>query len=388
MGSTHVRRRGARSSFPWAALSALLAAGCSNPPEEGDDDGGRRDVRDDGDGGGAEPGDGDAVRDDAPVDYVYDFVCDESDIASHHRTVRLMLLLDQSSSMEGSKWADATAALEDLLGNPAFVDLHFGLDAFPDGYPGSWSDCFSRPLPCMSCRDDECGFLFPPQVALAPQPDSAPPIIEHMRDPQYPQFCTFTPLVNQMGYYDTGEGETAAPELYRPDGDNYLVVISDGEDEGCFDGDAVGALASHTTSIRETHGIRSFAIGFGSASGGMPAQLNAIAANGGTEFTTFLPATDGPALAEALERIAASVVTCTWVIDDVAPSADPTQVNFYVGDDPIPMDEDCTADAGHGWHWVDAEHTTVEFCGDVCEGIRDGTLGTIHATFGCPTVII
>jgi hypothetical protein len=52
------------------------------------------------------------------------------------------------------------------------------------------------------------------------------------------------------------------------------------------------------------------------------------------------------------------------------------------------MDEDCTESAGAGWHWYDAEHTTVEFCGPHCEQIRAGTIGTITATFGCPTILI
>ena len=93
---------------------------------------------------GAETAD---LPDDAPpgepdlVDFVDDRVCDEQDFRVHHELVRVMLLLDQSSSMQGSKWAQATDALTELLQNDAFYDMHFGLDAFPDGFPGFWSDC-------------------------------------------------------------------------------------------------------------------------------------------------------------------------------------------------------------------------------------------------------
>ncbi|MBI5503071.1 MAG: hypothetical protein HY907_22690, partial [Deltaproteobacteria bacterium] len=93
-------------------------------------------------------------------------------------------------------------------------------------------------------------------------------------------------------------------------------------------------------------------------------------------------------LAAALESIASSVITCDYVLDDPGPSADPDQVNFYLDDVVVPMDEGCTEDTGDGWHWLDPEHTTVEFCGDYCARIRAGTIGTISATFGCPTILL
>ena len=120
---------------------------------------------------------------DHPVDTVYetppvpdvttDDICDEQDFDIHHEIVRLMLLLDQSSSMNGSPWNEATAALTALLENPAFHDMYFGLDAFPDGYPGAWSACadatWANPFPCMRCTEDSCGTAFEPQVPLLPQ---------------------------------------------------------------------------------------------------------------------------------------------------------------------------------------------------------------------------
>jgi hypothetical protein len=363
------------------AACAALGTACSDPTDDAIDYG-HGDARD-----------GDTLVDVAGEDRVIpdtsmDMVCDEQDFDLHHEIVRIMILLDQSSSMEGSPWRGATDALEELLGNPAFADMYFGLDAFPDGYPGGWTDCNSGMLPCMSCRDDECGTLFPPQVPVNINYLSAPDIIAHMNDPAYPQFCTFTPLVNQLAYYDTGPGATEAPEIYADDSDNYLVVVSDGEDTGCFDGDPVSALRTHTASILSTHDIKSIAIGFGSTSGEMAAELNAIAGAGGTAYTTFLEAEDGAALAAALESIASSVITCRYVLDAVEPTADPEQVNFYLDGEVVRMDPACTETTGEGWHWADAEHTTVEFCGPHCTAIRGGTIGTITATFGCPTILI
>jgi hypothetical protein len=372
-----------------AIIMLAPAAGCGSGTESGWD--GKGDTGTDTDIGdiSIEPDpaadNGSDVVQPEPGEVIDERICDEQNFQVHHEIVRLMLLLDQSSSMMGSSWSQATDALRTLLENPAFVDMYFGLDAFPDGYPGFWSDCG---VLCFRCQADECGTLAPPQVPVAIHDTSAPAIIAHMNDPQYPQLCTFTPLVDQMAYYDAGPGPTDAPEIYDPDGSNYLVVISDGEDEGCFDGDPASSLAAHTSSILATHDIRSFAIGFGSTSGTLAAELNAIAANGGTSFTTFLHAEDGPSLAAALESIASTVITCDYVLDDVSPSADPDKVNFYLDGVVVPMDEGCSEDSGTGWHWVDDEHTTVEFCGDKCAAIKNGEIGSISATFGCPTILI
>lgn len=331
-----------------------------------------------------EPGDGT----DTMADPGSDGVCDEDEFEIHKQIVRVMLLLDQSSSMfQDTRWEDATSALQALLVNPSFADMHFGLDAFPDGHPGHWWNC-GRDVGCYACPEDMCGTLDPPQVPLAVQSVSATSIIAHMHDDTYPAFCGNTPLVNQLEYYATGPGPVDAPELYIEDGDSYLVVISDGQDEGCFDGDPVDALTALAGQLVTERDIRSIAIGFGDTSGAMADQLNAIAASGGTSFDTFLAAEDGAALEAALGDIAGVVNTCRYVIDDVDPSASPELVNFYIDGEVVPMDPGCSEDTGMGWHWYDDAHTTVEFCGDLCDRIKRGEISCISATFGCSTYII
>jgi hypothetical protein len=370
-------------------VAALLATpACSEPDDDGHGLPDARDTSHD-DGAADADADGDAPRDEVTIpDYTDDNVCDEQNFDFHHEIVRIMILLDQSSSMIGASWAAVTGALELLLADPAFEDMYFGLDAFPDGYPNDWADC---PPLCanLSCMTDSCGFLHPPQVPIDISYLSRDAIIAHMRDPAFPQRCTNTPLVNQIEYYDTGEGSTAAPQLYDAEGDNYLLVVSDGEDANCFEGEPVSALATHVESIRTTHDIRSFAIGItGTTTGLLADELNAIASHGGTAFTTFLRADDEAGLTAALDSIASSVITCEYVLDDPRPGADPNHVNFYLDDVTVPRDADCTEDAGAGWDWVDPEHTTVRFCGDFCARIRSGTIGEISATFGCETIII
>ena len=321
---------------------------------------------------------------DASEDTVDD-VCVGEPLAINPRRVRFMLLLDQSFSMFGEPWEQARNALESLVTNIFFRSFHYGLDAFPDGYPGDWADC---DLLCMApaCDDDRCGTLFPPQVPVNRSFVSGPAILEHMYNARYPQLCTSTPLVSQLAYYDTGPGPTDAPEMYEAQDSNFLVVISDGEDDGCFEGDAVEALAQHTQNILETHGIRTFAVGFGTTTGVMADQLNAIASNGGTDFDTFLDAEDEEGLTEALDSIASSATSCRIRFDSPGMISDPGMVNIYFDGVAVPHDPDCEDGSGDGWNWSGDDYRRVELCGDYCDSIMADEVESITSDYGCPTV--
>jgi hypothetical protein len=115
------------------------------------------------------------------------------------------------------------------------------------------------------------------------------------------------------------------------------------------------------------------------------AQLDAIAANGGTTFTTHLDASDGPTLEAALNTIGTSIISCVFNIGSPDATANPDLVNFYFDDTLIPMDDDCSS--GSGWRWANADHTQVEFCPDSCQQLKDDLVTEIRATFGCNTVI-
>jgi hypothetical protein len=228
----------------------------------------------------------------------------------------------------------------------------------------------------------------PPVVPIARAEDTATPISDWLAQEIVPSTCGLTPLTEQLRYYASGH-EADVPELYEAAGNSYLVFVSDGADtcEGDSENPDVSAIVAEigrlTRQIRDTHGIRSFAIGFGDTSGDMAAELNAIAENGGTEFTSFFPINDESALVEALDRIRTSVVSCTYDIDEPDATADPTAVNFYFDGDVVGMDDTCT----NGWRWEDDGHGRVQFCGRSCERIRNGEVATIEARFGCSTVI-
>jgi hypothetical protein len=80
--------------------------------------------------------------------------------------------------------------------------------------------------------------------------------------------------------------------------------------------------------------------------------------------------------------------TCEFDMRPPSPLADPTLVNFYFDDVGVPGDNtDGTCD--DGWAWMNPpEHDRVKFCGSYCDRIMEGTVGSIRATWGCPTIIL
>jgi hypothetical protein len=306
-----------------------------------------------------------------------DPVCTETELAVHLDTVRLMLLLDQSSSMAGSSWTFTTAAVRAVVSDPAYSDVYFGLDAHPDGYPGSWTACGSL---CFGCMDDRCGTLFPPQVALARASTSSAGIVAHMADPDYPQFCTLSPLVSQMGYYATGPGSSVVPELYTGDGASYLVVFSDGPNSTDCGGDpAVTTLTTYPSTKTYVIGIMP------ETTGDHPAQLNAIASNGGTGMSSYFTTRTELEVTNALTTILESVIECVYVVDVPSSITDPSLVNFYFDDVLVPYDSGCTETSGDGWTWVAGGHSRVQFCGSRCTAIRHGSVDSVTSTQGCPS---
>jgi len=298
-----------------------------------------------------------------------DDVCDEQDLALKLEGVKVMLLVDFSSSMNAAKWSAATEAIRQMVTDPANADTQFGLHLFPK--PGM--------LP-------NCNASFTPAVMVGP--DNGAKIVEWM-ETHSPGFFSMTPLVEAMRYY-LGVVDTA---LHDPATANYIVVLSDGEDT-CFGMDSIGdtvpypfntpnILAGITDDIKDLSGIKTFAIGFGNVNTTAKAQLNAIAKNGGTSFDRYIQAADGPALIEAFDEIAKSIRPCRYILESPEAEVNTSEINFYFDNDKVDRDrkhED-------GWDWTKGDELEVEFFGQACERIKSGNIANVNATFGCPTQI-
>ncbi len=298
-------------------------------------------------------------------------VCDEQDFVIDIVPVRLMILQDLSGSMIGDKWDQTKAALSSILTTWTGVEIEFGYDIFPDGTQGDSGGWW-------------CGTTDPVQIDcdINHQAD----IIAHQNTVDPDLGYGLTPLWCGMNNFNS---PTYAPLFTDPVVESYLVVVSDGQDScgtTCphSGGSVTEAELRQVTQQLLAAGIKTVVIGFGS--GVDPDQLNGIAEEGGTPWNTYFTASDQLSLENAFDQIAASVIGCTYDIDEPSAEANPDEVNFYFDDVVLAYDEDCQT--GAGWTWVDAEHTQVEFCDQACTDLKAGNVSEISARFGCPTVIV
>ncbi len=367
--------------LPFLALSilyitSLYSASCAEDTPAQDsldqtvDDAGAdadTDIDADADADADSDGDGDADGDDTTPEN-----CGEEDLDLKLAGVKVMFLLDFSSSMtNGNKWADASAAIEKMVTDPANADTHFGLHVFPQ--PGL------NPLNICSAASN-------PAVEVAE--GTGQDIVDWMNSHK-PGMFSMTPLVNAMQYY-LGAKQTA---LHDSSTANYVILLSDGEDS-CYAMEAGGQtilypshafnmLAGITDDMKDVSHIKTIPIGLGNIGNAAEKQLNAIARNGGSSFDEYIPAADGPALEAALEEIAQSIRPCRYLVDSPNQSYDSSKINFYFDDNKVDRDRKHE----NGWDWTTGDELEVEFYGDACDQIKSGEVAKVNATFGCPTVI-
>jgi hypothetical protein len=366
----------------WIALAALLAVGCEDSDDireaGGDaDSDADADGDSDADADGDSDADGDGDTDSADTDSGSSSVCDEQDFPIEVAPVRLMIFEDMSYSMadpdvaDPTNWSQAKPALTTMLDNWTGEQIEFGFDIFPDDSAGPLQGCHVEAPVVFDCA-----------------PGNEAVIIDYLDD-NTPGGAATPMHCGMANFLDPAY----APSFTDPQADSYLLVVSDGVDncgEGCcaqiFNPECHASedeFADLTEQLVDA-GMGVFVIGFGD--GVDEGQLNAIASHGGTSFTSFFDANDEASLQDALETIAASVVSCVYNIDEPDASADPDNVNFYFDGEVVPYDEDC--EEGIGWTWVDEEHTQVEFCEEACLQLQNDEVETISAKFGCPTVVV
>ncbi len=197
-----------------------------------------------------------------------------------------------------------------------------------------------------------------------------------------------TPLCDGMNMFNT---PSYAPNFTADGAARYLVVVSDGKEEcngggyttSCGNGPNFPGAVSIVTDLL-SKGIKTFVIGFGS--GVSPAQLNAIAKNGGTGFNNYFIASNQAQLQQAFDSIASSVISCDFSLKEPTATADPDNVNFYFDNVVVPYDDNCNQNTG--WTWSDDTHTKITFCEKACEELQNGQVNTVSAKFGCPSIPI
>ena len=221
--------------------------------------------------------------------------------------LRVFVLIDQSGSMgEGTptKWEQSRQAMQQLLASAAAAEVEFGLGAFP--------------------MDGNCGI-----DGMIIYPIPVDPI--DRIDEYYASHSAngATPLLDAVRYLLV---DTAA-NLNDPAYYNFILLISDGADTcysnhctadcgfdlGCLtdcenraEAEVIAGLGDATATLLGSLSIRTFVIGFGSDVA--PAELDAVAVNGGTVLGRWLDAADVTELTAAFQQILDEMMECNPVV--------------------------------------------------------------------------
>ncbi len=322
---------------------------------------------------------GEAVDTDPYLDTnTEDDVCADWNVALDNRPANVMLLEDVSASMvqdenlaeipPPNKWSFARDAITALV-TANEDEINFGLDIFSNA----------------PFDDDVCSVRNGVLVDTAPA--NSEQIIAAM-DQISPKGKT--PLYLAMNRFND---DAHAPLFMSEAGRQFLVIVSDGKDTcdpdgpdetGREDGASAFQLEDLTVALREDSGISTIVIGFGS---GIDAkQLNAIAAQGGTDFTSYLVAQDAASLQAAFDEIAWAVIGCEYDLGEYDPQGvDLDKVNFLFDDKKVEQDKGCKVDK-IGWTWANDDKTAISFCTDACNMLKNHEVDDISAVIGCPDI--
>ncbi len=311
--------------------------------------------------------DGDTDTDadsDTDTDTDTDETCIEEPFYIPVGPVRLMILQDVSESMQNEKWTQAKAALNTMLTNQDNSEIEFGFDSFPNNV-----NCgVSQPV-VADCGAVSAANLVA-QIQSLPEPEGS------------------TPLCVAMKRFNT-DFTTGYAELFTATGVNsYLLIVSDGDDTcGGANGCGIALIGSNAVQLGIaatellTKGIRTYVIGFGVTSN----KLDSIAINGGTSYTSAIPASDQATLQSALNSIAASVKDCTFGVR-IPGGANQDDINVYFDDAETYMNPDC-ADTNldqneWSWTWDDpVAKDAIRFCEKACADHKIASKVTVE--FSC-----
>lgn len=319
-----------------------------------------------------------------------DAACGYANIATERAPGALVIVLDNSSSMndppitgEGhggqdagpSKWLDAQGA------------IHAVLEALPDslqmGYLGFPDD-----------SGDDCEAPTTPQVPVAPLSTSRTEIYSYV-DPQDATGGNTPTYGALVAAYDYLENLTSVT------GQKGVILITDGGwncwASGQSDDQLTDAIYSSASDAYNTHGVQTFTV---DVPGGDDPSMSTLASWGGTGAPGCDPtcnttpccdyqtgaATFQADLTTALNEIAAQFLqSCVFTIPKGSKGFDPTLVNVVVTETEEKA-ETVPQNATTGWTYVNASDDAIEFHGAICQEVLS-TSASVQIILGCPTVV-
>lgn len=283
---------------------------------------------------GTKPGDACAPQPAGPI-------CREFKSGFEQFRPNIYFLLDKSGSMRGGKMNDAKRALVKIA-EKFQRDARFGLTAYSNA-------CSPKELLEMGSHNAAVVQNSFSRVRASGKTGTGGALATVRSDQRF-----------------LAPGESAGDARPRA-----VVVITDGDANVC------GGLAkakSEAQALRNTHGVKTFVIGF--QSDARPANLTALATSGGTGM--HLTANDSTQLISAVETIFTKVISCKYKLSEPPEGIDPHKIWVKIGD----------AFAGRDEYGFDPQTKTLTLKPSACQRLRmaggDPLDDPLKIVLGCP----
>jgi hypothetical protein len=286
--------------------------------------------------------------------------CATAKARPEYSPIRIVISYDKSASMLlFAKWDAAKAAFNAFFADPASKNISASLTFFPQG---------------TAC---DVPTYAKPNVPLTPLPDKV--TFANALGGQFPNGDTPTlpAIQGAIQYAQSLQGSVKT----------VIVLVTDGEPNVCSS--TVQAVANAVATVANT--IPTYVVGIGNV-----ANLDTIAAAGGTKKATLISTTNAQQTADdlqkALNAIREEVTSCEYGIPPPpqGKTFEPGKANvvFTPSNGPAvtwPYDPGCTG--GVGWHYDDPKNPkTIVLCPGSCATRKGDPKGTLDVVLGCKTV--
>jgi hypothetical protein len=303
-------------------------------------------------------------------------VCASTNVDLGHQLPTVLLLVDQSSSMDAKfGMSDRWVTLRDALMDPNMgivknlqAQVRFGLTMF-SGKNGA--------APCPSL------------TTIAPMLDNFPPI-----DAAYPApmmgMPTNSVLIDDTPTGESIDGAAAILQKVTDPGPKVIVLATDGEPDTCADpdpkdkagNDAAKEVALKATQNAFASGIFTFYISVGNDVSDLHATEMANVGQGfprNDPMQRFYRANDQKALADAFAKIVDGVRNCSFQLNGTVKDGGETEGTVKLDNIVLKLNDP------NGWRL--SSPTTVELTGTACETVKDKNDHKVEAEFTCGTIV-
>lgn len=298
-------------------------------------------------------------------------VCTGTSAQAELTPLDMIVVLDKSGSMSGTKWNGSTAALEAFVNDSNSAGIGVGLVFFPND------------------QSDDCNYADYANldVAIGTLPGNSATLVSAIEaeDANGPDTPTYGAL----------KGALYAATSYQDANPTHKVVVvlaTDGDPNGCPD-DSTAGIAALAKSARNYNGVQTYVI---AVQGSSLANLNPIAAAGGTG-QAYDVTSDVSLFAAKMAEIRQNALKCEFPIPPPPDmeELDPNKVNVNYtpgaggNKTTLPrVDSKAQCGSGSGWYYDDnMAPTKIILCPTSCQTVQADPAANVDVLFGCKQVV-